>query len=222
MTGPAPADPRDAPRAAWITAYAFTGKSRLQALHVIPGTREIRSAVLWLPLLPQTRSATRRGVLYLDDTRSCTVICQPAPDKGTPSRWQVIPLALGGLAVVAVMILAGILQGWPYVLPPVLVALVLVEPLLPHWVGGSAADTRPIPPGPRWQITGLASIDTTHETNAVLFAKTVANAHVRVGAVIVVSALTPRLYRAYRSFGFTPASNWPRTQLYRIHRPFAH
>lgn len=220
MTGPAPADPGDAPRAAWITAYAFTGKSRLRALHAIPGARAIRSAALWVPLLHQTRAAARRGALYLDDTRRCVVICQPSPTTQPNRARLVLVTILAGLSTLTALVATAITHGPLSVGMAVLCAGILVEPIIPRaLLRGADVDATPIPAGPRWTLASLASLRNSQQVDATHLAKRVMATRIPDGAVLVVGAHSERLHRAYRQQGFQPATGWPHTRLYRIHRP---
>lgn len=217
MTGPAPADPGDAPRAAWITAYAFTGKSRLQALHAIPGARAIRSAALWFPLLHQTRAAAARGALYLDDTRRCVVICRPDPTTETSRARLALVAILAELSTLAAIIAMAIAQGPLVVGIAVLCVGILVEPITPRaLLRGADVDATPLPTGPRWTLTSLASLRNSQQVDATHLAKRVMATRIPDGAVLVVGAHSERLHRAYRKQGFQPATGWPHTRLYKV------
>lgn len=181
-------------RAGWIMARAFTPHQGWAVL-AFPWTL--------LAVLP----ATVRGGLFLDATRTGMVVLSP------------INLTLDLLVLLPVIgtVTAGATVGFllvttvcPGAVPALLVlaALLVVASLAGALVlspgrGGSVVPFGPeTPPGPRWEIAGLAQLPGTRLT-ALQTARRVLATVPPAGAVVVAAANTPAQFRQYQRFGFT-------------------
>lgn len=191
-------------RAGWVMARAFTPTS-VTAVLALPWTV--------LAVLP----GALRGGLFLDPTGTGMVLL---------SRWR---LGLDLLVLLPVMatVTAGATAGFwliaataPGALAPLLVLTALLVAagltgalfLLPAR-GGSAVPFGPeTPPGPRWEIAGLAQLPGTRLT-ALQTARRALTTVPPPGAVVVAAATTPAQYEQYQRFGFTGG---PQRRVHRV------
>lgn len=151
--------------------------------------------------------AAVRGGFYLDLTRTGMVLLTPV--RLTLDMLVLLPVLGAVIAGTTTGILL-IAAAAPEALPPLLglVALLVVAGLagvlflLPAR-GSSAAPFGPeTPPGPQWELAGLAQLPGTRLT-AIQTARRVLATVPPSGAVVVAAANTATQYEQYQHLGFT-------------------
>ncbi|WP_271985696.1 hypothetical protein [Pseudoclavibacter terrae] len=185
---PRPSTVRDLPRAAWISARASTPNVPLAVLSV---------PIYAFSILPMTL----RGGLYLDESRTGTVLCarrRPILDglvvglvtAAAFVLWVACILLFDTMLVLllGMLVYAALLVG---------AVIALVQP------GGTtlSASGPETPKGDRWMVAALAQLPGTRMT-AVMLARRLIE-HAPPGSVLVAAAATDALLERYVRAGFT-------------------
>lgn len=184
-----PRPSHDLLRASWISARAFT-PNRAAALLAVP--------CILLALLPPTL----RGGLYLDKARTGMVVLHPRRLRLDVTistafwiLWNLVALTVVTSAALNVLVWLSILQGTGVI---VVAGSWFLRPPRGTSIRNHGPET---PPGPRWEMGSLAQLPGTRLT-ALQTARRVLREVPPPGAVIVASADSDRLLRAYVRAGF--------------------